>query len=224
VACRDPSTPLGPGQLLWRRLAVVGFAAAALVAMGVVFWERDLQYSLPTPRPDGVRDVPLGARPTLPATLAHAIARQPAAPLLLHFYNPDCPCSRFNRDHVEELRRRFAGAVHVVEVLETTPGVTTTSGIDVPHVVDADGAIAAAFGVYATPQAVLLDGERRLRYRGNFNTTRYCSEPKTQFVRLAIEALLGTGAPVTDPRAATAYGCPLPSSPEITEASGDPSR
>src|SRR5687768_3687700 len=124
--------------------------------MGVVFWERDLQYSLPTPRPAALQQVPLGIRVALPSRLAHVIAGEPTAPLLLHFYNPDCPCSRFNRDHVEELRRRFANAVHVVEVLETTPGDTTTSGIDVPHVVDGDGAIAAAFGVYATPQAVLL--------------------------------------------------------------------
>jgi hypothetical protein len=189
---------------------VFAFAVGALLAMGVVFWEQDLQYSLPTERPAALQQPAHGSQFALPPALARIVSRDAAKPLLIHFYNPDCPCSRFNREHVDTLRRRFAGAVQFVEVVEAAPQDAAPSDEALPYVVDGDGAIAAAFGVYSTPQAVLLDGERRLVYRGNFNTTRYCTTPQTQFVRIAIEALFGEGAPVRDPRAEVAYGCPLP--------------
>lgn len=195
---------------IWRSAAVLAIAVGALITMGVVFWEQDLQYSLPTERPADLRQAAHGSQLALPSALTSTVRLETGKPLLLHFYNPECPCSRFNRDHVDMLRRRFAGDVQFVEIVEAAPREAAPSDDALPYVVDDGGAMAALFGVYSTPQAVLLDGERRLVYRGNFNTTRYCTTPQTQFVRLAIEALLGRGAPVLDPRAEIAYGCPLP--------------
>ena len=79
-----------------------------------------------------------------------------------------------------------------------------------PHIVDRGAAIARCLGVYSTPQAVLLDRDGRLVYRGNYNTSRYCTEPTTQFVRLALESLQQHRALASEPEAGIAYGCALP--------------
>lgn len=135
----------------------------------------------------------------------------------LHFFNPLCPCSRFNIDHVRELRGSFGSRVDLVLVLEgddrqALDEAALSLHVDAPHVCDLDGAIAQRFGVYATPQAVLLDSDRRLYFRGNYNTSRYCVERSTQFARRALESLTaGSPAPDFGEAASTAWGCSLPS-------------
>lgn len=194
-----------------RSAAVITFAAAALLAIAWVFWDQDLRYSLPTPRPDDLQQPALGTAIDLPAPLANLPARRGDRPLLLHFYNPGCPCSRFNREHVASLLQRHGERVGFVAVLEHDAAHEgQQSGLGMTHVVDTDGAIARALGVYATPQAVLLDEAHRIVFRGNYNVSRYCSDPGTEFVRQAIEALLA-GVPFPPPPAATvSYGCELP--------------
>jgi hypothetical protein len=63
-------------------------------------------------------------------------------------------------------------------------------------------------GVYSTPQAVLLSSEQEVLYKGNYNTSRYCSNTKTEFVRLAIEQAL-TEKPKSAIYSGVPYGCPI---------------
>lgn len=197
-----------------RIAAVVLFAAIALAAIAWVFWDQDVRYSLPTPTPQGLEQPQLGTPVDLSTRLALPAAWQ-GRPLLLHFYNPDCPCSRFNADHVADLLQRYRDQVVFCEVLEADRAhADEDSGLGLRQFVDADGSLAKALGVYSTPQAVLLDGQHRIRFRGNYNTSRYCSDRNTEFVRLAIEALLA-GQTYEPPVAATvSYGCELPDAEE----------
>jgi hypothetical protein len=72
-------------------------------------------------------------------------------------------------------------------------------------------------GVYSTPQGVVLDSQSRLYYRGNYNRSRYCTEPESEYVRLAIAACLaGDSAPTFDEDSTTARGCELPANVEKT--------
>jgi hypothetical protein len=200
-----------PDQNNALRLAIViAVAGLALLAMGIVFWRQDLRYSQPTERPQDLVQAPVGRVVELPAALSGVPDLLPNKPLLLHFYNPDCPCSRFNRDHVQWLMNRFGKQVQFVSVVESGDDPTASSGLAMPHVQDTDQQIAKALGVYSTPQAVLLDGQRRLLFRGNFNSSRYCSARQTQYARIAIEAMLQDAGLMLEPEAVTAYGCPLP--------------
>lgn len=191
-------------------MATFAFASLALAAIAWVFWDQDVRYSLPTPAPAGLKQPPCGTTLVLPT--AFMLPPEAAGrPLLLHFYNPDCPCSRFNRDHVAGLHKRHGERVTFVAVLERDDAHRDAdSGLDLPHFVDDKGELAAALGVYSTPQAVLLDHERRLVFRGNYNTSRYCSDPGTEYVRLAIEALLEGRTYDPPTQATTSYGCELP--------------
>ncbi len=184
-----------------------------LAATGAAFWYQDWRYAQPTPRPADWQ----GPQPGQALALPGGILPRDGRPTLLHFFNPNCPCSRFNFDHLRELIRRFGADVNFVAVLETDADSGTLNrfhalGCQIPALVD-DGQISRATGVYSTPQAVILDGDGRLYYRGNYNLGRYCVDPKTEFARLALEALLA-GRPCPEfPRSATAaYGCPLPDS------------
>lgn len=171
---------------------------------GAAFWLSDLRYSLPTPRPAGLQQPALG-------TMAMP-ARQVT---LIHFFNPDCPCSRFNLDHVRQLAQDFRGRVKVVALLQTKdPQAVAKFGAAEPLFecrADLGGKEAGRLGVYSTPQAVVLDAEGKIFYRGNYNVSRYCTTRKTEFARLALEAALTDRPLPTMPKEATiAYGCALP--------------
>ena len=73
-----------------------------------------------------------------------------------------------------------------------------------------DSTIAAGCGVYSTPQAVIINTDQRLHYRGNYNKSRYCTDKKTNYAQIALEALLINQPATFDVFATKAYGCQLP--------------
>ena len=73
-----------------------------------------------------------------------------------------------------------------------------------------DKSIAVLCGVYSTPQAVLLDTNHKLYYRGNYNKSRYCTDKNSDYARMAIDSLLHHHEPVNNEYALKAYGCQLP--------------
>lgn len=181
---------------------------------GAAFWYQDWQYSLPTPRPSGLRQPAIG---TIPRQLAALTLAQHGHPLFLHFYNPGCPCSRFNLDQIRALTAKYGSRVQFVAVVQgdspwNKPMDPHSLGLPMKTVIDQGGAIAHACGVYSTPQGVLLDVKGQLYYRGNYNSSRYCTESATQYARIALDSLLAGNPPPKLPASATvSYGCPLPS-------------
>jgi hypothetical protein len=171
----------------------------------MAFWQQDWQSSIPTARPAGITQPLVGEQVSLKLTSPK--------PLFLHFFNPDCPCSRFNVSHLRELIRRHGQDARFVAVLQgdgDIKGAFDKLGLGIEAVTDKNGALALATGVYATPQAVLIEPNGRLYYRGNYNTSRYCTNGETQFARIALESLLSgrPPSPLT-PAASTAFGCPF---------------
>jgi hypothetical protein len=195
------------------RPLVVGIALVVVLAVaGYTLWYHEVKFRLPTPVPADFKFVPVGSRPALTADLP-----MDGRPALLHFYNPKCPCSRFNIDHLNELKTLFSDRVQFFAVLQTddTVGVRekfASRCARMPTYVDYTGAVADSFGVYSTPQAVILNPDGSIYFRGNYNTSRYCSTYETQFVRIALDSLLaGKAVPRFPPVATTPYGCELPS-------------
>lgn len=216
----------GPGpRLRAARVLVATTVALCSAVIAITFWREDLRYSLPTPRPAGLVQPPPGEVPALPAALAARLV--PGRPTLVHFYRQDCPCSRFQAEQLHALLREFGARVTFVAVLEDTAveeflgqgfgDVDGPARAAIAVLRDPAGAIARALGVYSTPQAVVLTDERVLWYRGNYNVSRYCIDPATQFARIALDALLrGVPVPAMPELATLSYGCELPSvtSPE----------
>ena len=204
---------------LWRLLTACSLVLFLLGFVGYTLWEQDGKWGLPTPRPHQLKQPPVGARLTLPDTVLAQWSPGSERPLFLHFFNPDCPCSRFNQDHVRDLIRAHRGQLTIVAVIEPEGSTVSPRAVanaerelGVPVLLDADGSLAKQVGVYSSPQAVIVKDTGALYYRGNYNLARYCTDTRTEFARLAIEHLLA-GAPGYDApaQARIAYGCPLPS-------------
>ena len=175
-----------------------------------IFWQEQARFLAPTPVPEQYVAVPVGTQPDLGTW--QIVPQEQST--LLHFYNPDCPCSRFNRTHLEDLISTYRDSVNFVVVVQHEEGEG-----DLPDafdharaVYDPDGKIADLCGVYSTPQAILLDETGKIIYRGNYNRARYCSTRDTWFTEMVIKAKLADKPiPVLPAPAYQAYGCNLPS-------------
>lgn len=203
----------------WRTVTVVSTTLVFLSLSAYAFWLQDWQYSLPTPRPAGLLQPPLGTKLNLNLPVT------PNQPVLLHFFNPSCPCSRFSIDHLRGLYNRHHKRVHFLAVLQgdsqDLQGDFNQLNLPMPSIVDTDGAIARATGVYSTPQAVLIDSSSSIYFRGNYNVSRYCTTPETAFASIALESMLRNQPPPNFPLTASiAFGCPLPrKSPRLVPGS-----
>lgn len=189
------------------------------LSFGVIlglFWYQDWQYALPTPRPRHLIQPVEGTTLRHASSLAALVNDEDARPLYLHFFNPECPCSRFNLDHVRRLVTLFSSHVRILAIVEGENSRQALQSFRETHLpveayFDKDAGIAKACGVYSTPQAVLLSREGKLYYRGNYNAGRYCNDPETEFARRALEALVaGRPLPNFPSVASHAYGCQLP--------------
>jgi len=196
------------------RLAI---AWLILLSCGIafIFWQYQWKYSLPTPVPAGYHDVSRGTLLKLPAS-AQALRVPDGKPLFLHFFNPDCPCSRFNMPQFKALVDQYGDKVDFAIVVMSpksydAAAIRNRFNLAHPLPVLQDSAVAAACGVYSTPQAVLIDGHGQLYFRGNYNRSRYCTDERTGFAKQALDGLLlGNYSLTFGPLALKAYGCQLP--------------
>ncbi|MGH2664740.1 TlpA family protein disulfide reductase [Flavobacterium sp.] len=179
-------------------------------AISVLFWENEYKYSLPTPIPKNHHDIAMGTLIDLTEKIS-----EKSKPIFIHFFNPDCPCSRFNVPHVSELIKKYGDRINFnIVVLNKEKNFTVAEiqqkfNADIP--VFFDEAIAEKCGVFSTPQAVLLDASQKLYYRGNYNKTRYCTDASTNFAQMAIDSLIHrNNNPSFDALALRSYGCSLP--------------
>ena len=85
------------------------------ILIGWVFWKQELQYALPTPVPVNFVDVKAGTK----VDLAKEIPLTGGKPTLLHFFNFDCPCSRFNMRDFESMAKQFGNDVNFYVVIQS---------------------------------------------------------------------------------------------------------
>lgn len=185
-----------------------------LLAGGVcyLFWQSEWKYSLPTPVPANYAAVSLGQHIDIDGKLS----TEHGKPVFIHFFNPECPCSRFNAPHFNSLVKKYGSEINF-EVVVINKGKTYTAEeiqkrFDFTVPVSFDSTIAATCGVYSTPQAVLIGNDRKLYYRGNYNRARYCTDNKSNYAQMAIASLLNNEAnPLFSQYALKAYGCQVAS-------------
>lgn len=194
-----------------KKVIAIAALAATFCCIGILFWYSEWQYSLPTPVPQQYLTVKKGELINITAKFNP----QKDEPVFLHFFNPDCPCSRFNMPHFKELAETYGGKISFAVVVITTDknytekSIRKKYGITVPVLFDTS--LAATCGVYSTPQAVLINTDQSLYYRGNYNKSRYCTDKKSNYAQMAIDGLLASKQEVVfNQYALTAYGCSLP--------------
>jgi len=196
---------------LLKKTIAITILLSAFSCIAIIFWYSEWRYSLPTPVPAQYHAVAIREHIDISAKFNSKNNR----PVFLHFFNPDCPCSRFNIPHFKQLATTYGDKINFAVVVITTDKDYTEAiirkkyGLTVPVLFDTS--LAATCGVYSTPQAVLLTADQSLYYRGNYNRSRYCTDKKSNYAQIAIDSLLGnSGEPAFNNYALTAYGCSLP--------------
>ena len=117
--------------------------------------------------------------------------------------------------HFKSLADKYGEQINFAVVVMTANKSYTTEKIqekyDLAIPVLFDTSLAVSCGVYSTPQAVLLNKDLTLYYRGNYNRTRYCTDQKSNYAQMAIDSLLDDKQePLFNEYALKAYGCSLP--------------
>jgi hypothetical protein len=195
---------------LVKRTLTIAWVLAIFTGIVYIFWFTDWKYSLPTPIPKEYHQVAAGTSIDLAGKLPVADDK----PVFLHFFNPDCPCSRFNIPYFKSLVRKYKDKISFAIVVLNNQAYTAKeiqNKFDLSVPISFDSTLAAACGVYSTPQAVLLDANHRLYFRGNYNKSRYCSDSRSNYAQMAIDSLFGNiPRPVFASYALKAYGCQLP--------------
>jgi len=194
-----------------RKKILVGLWISLLFcAISFLFWQNELKYTLPTPVPKNYHEVAMGS--TIDLGKCWLTNNKP---VFIHFFNPECPCSRFNIPHVSGLIKKYGNRINFKIVVLNQQNDFSIAAIqkkfdcDVP--VYFDERMAIKCGVFSTPQAVIMDGSQRLYYRGNYNKSRYCTNADTNYAQMAIDSLLQQSqSPSFDVLALRAYGCSLP--------------
>ncbi len=191
-----------------RRLLVALSLAVAAGGIGYIFYTQELQYWLPTPVPANYEEVPIGQ-------LVSLNDFDEGRKKFIHFFNPNCPCSKFNFATYQELLKNYSKDFDCYAVVQNTLEGISAADLDylrklnVTLIADDNKRIATALGVYATPQIVLLDEDNNLYYRGNYNQARYCTNTATSFAQIAMDSLLVKSQFYFPATAFTAYGCTL---------------
>jgi hypothetical protein len=189
-----------------RNIAVVLILAGCAAGISFLFWQQELKYQLPTPLPKNYVSVEIGKAVELPQNFKSGVS------YFLHFYNPDCPCSRFNARHLKSLIRTYADSVKIVVIVspDNIAKAKKEFGEGLTICADRNESIAKSCGVYSTPQAAIIDSDGKLYYRGNYNSSRYCTSHATNFAELSLIAMLNhQPSPLFGLLATQSYGCEL---------------
>lgn len=194
-----------------RKVLVAVLLTALFCGVVAIFWFQEIQYQLPTPVPSNYQVVLPNAIIKFDSAL---LPQEHERPKFLHFFNPNCPCSRFNLPHFNALTKTYNQRVDFYVVVEAEHQIEAAKkkiGADVIIVLDKDQALAKACGVYSTPQAALIQSNNKLYFRGNFNKSRYCTDPNSNFAQMAMDSLLQhKPAPYFSELAVQSYGCQIP--------------
>ncbi|MFM2224723.1 MAG: hypothetical protein RJA07_925 [Bacteroidota bacterium] len=182
-----------------------------LTGISYLFWQQEWKYSLPTPIPKNYHAVKHGDVVTFP----NSFRVKNNKPLLIHFFNPNCPCSKFNIPHFKSLVKAYSSKMNFAIVVLNSSNEYSVEDIqskfDLVIPVSFDTSIAVICGVYSTPQAAIFDRDNKLYYRGNYNKSRYCTDKQSNFAQMAIDSLLNHhDNPNFSIAAIKSYGCELP--------------
>ncbi|MEO5979277.1 MAG: hypothetical protein ABIS36_05490 [Chryseolinea sp.] len=184
-----------------------------LGCIAMFFWNQELRYQLPTPIPPQYQAVAVGQHVFLPARFDKNRAH------FIHFYNPECPCARFNAQHLKTLIGQFKDSISISIIVPTPADIKKAKsefGDIIEITSDSEGTIAKACGVYSTPQAAIIDKKSSLYYRGNYNSSRYCTSRATNFAELSLIALINNNpSPSYGLLATQSYGCELNDSSQV---------
>jgi len=190
------------------RILIASVFLAAIGATIVwLFWQTELKYTQPTPVPEGYREIYVNEKVYVGDTTSPRLEK----PVFYHFFTTNCPCSRFNLKHFNQLKRTFEDRMDFYVVVPAEDDLEEARAYfegETKIIQDINKEFAIKTGVYSTPQAVIITEDRKLYFRGNYNKARYCTDPLSNYAQMALDSLWQSAPPPDfGPLANIAYGC-----------------
>ena len=143
------------------------------------------------------------------------------------FYSTECPISNEYSPTIKAIAEgQPSGKLAVIGICvdfdKTRDEVARHAveyGLKFPVALDRDGSLAAKFGAKVTPEAVVIDAEGKVRYRGRIDDSypsrgKRKTNPTTNELRDAINAVIEGREVAIDH--AEAIGCPIPAPSKVT--------
>lgn len=127
--------------------------------------------------------------------------------LVLAFLGTECPLAKLYAPRVQELASRYASedvsfigvCSNVQDSLTEIQAYANNGGITFPVLIDSQQRLADSVQAKRTPEIVVLDKDRRIRYHGRiddqYDIGVVRKAPQREFAALAIDALLKDEAP-----------------------------
>jgi peroxiredoxin len=133
-----------------------------------------------------------------------------------------CPFAKAYEDRIIELQKEYASkGVQFVLINPNDPVVQPEDSFEkmqkraqeksypFPYIIDETQDIARAYGAFRTPEAYLLDSNRKLVYHGLIDDNTEVKDVKTHHLKNAIENLLADTPDQIDPKDTKAFGCTI---------------
>lgn len=167
-----------------RRRRQFSFLMVVLVLFGAivyVFWQEQFRYYRPVQIPEGIKIVSVNDTINL-SMYGIGVKNRPC---FIHFFDVSCKFSKINMEHLQLFTKnykdnfRFLVVVmgeHSIEFLATFKDKFSVPDF-VDLVADKSCSIAKACGVYSTPQAIILNTDQTLYFRGNYNSSNGLCTP-----------------------------------------------
>lgn len=132
--------------------------------------------------------------------------------LAVHFWDPNCPCSRFSQSHIQDLiQQSLLQGVSSVVVVKASQGFWGGGELAKAKDVfsESDWVIAAESvpeltgRLAGSPSAAILDTDKNIRYIGPYSSDAFCSTSGDGFVEKALIELKQVDPHLRSPQALT---------------------
>jgi len=160
----------------------------------------------------------LGDRLEKLAKKTDPLAKKSAVISVVHFWNPDCPCSRFNQPHVQQIisdygrnNVRFTVVVGgATEKIRQQHQVEARKIFNFEAVIDIRSDWPMESGPPSSPAVGVMNSSGELVYFGPYSLGARCSPEKGKFVEKVIEQLKNNNQSVKKQLNTLAVGCFCP--------------
>lgn len=169
-----------------------------LIGTGYAFWwfqARDL-------RPFDLQAANLIEEQELSLSLTQLLTtlkqKHPDDAYLVHFWQPDCSCNRFNQTHVNDIANKYQEKnFQLVTIVRPHPDYSDQQIINMAKeqfgsnvIIDHQKLLTGAARIPATPAAAVLDKTGKLAYFGPYSDSTFCGVGGTAFVERVADLLV----------------------------------
>jgi hypothetical protein len=152
-------------------------------------------------------DAVFDSRTMMPDATMGASIKPDAVAKVIHYFDPECPCTRFNTEHVLELMERYQASGVKFEVrVPNTAGLEKALKIFSAPVQIVEYAAAPV----ASPAALVLDSAGLVHYIGPYSPGAVCSTRSGDFVSIVLDDLLEGRPALQDVNLARGCFCSWP--------------